>query len=369
MHIYAFFKRKDALHPRPHLTCFLIFWMFLMAFTPLLVRVAEQFGMETAAQAIAWPGYLWMGFLFIFTSALFFTDVVRHSVRFVTSSAPRQLPEFLSPRIATVVVLVVAVIASMYSFIEAGQIQSRHVVITSTKLPASTSRIRIVQISDVHIGLLLGEKRLRLILDRIKEAGPDIIVSTGDLIDGKLNRDDSISGRNPLAALLATARAPLGKFAVIGNHEVYAGLLQALAFSRAAGFTTIRNQSLQLANGITITGIDDRAINPKALADTNVEKNLVNAVRNNSMHLLLKHRPEILTESDGHFDLQLSGHVHGGQIFPFNFLVKLKHPIPCGITTTKSGSLIYVSRGTGTWGPPMRLCAPPEVTIIDIIPK
>ena len=367
MHLYAFIKLKDALLIRKSQTWFLILWMIVMTFIPLLVRMAEQSGMEKAAETFAWPGYVWMGFLFIFSALVLFSDVVLHCLRFVTNQFHKTLPQAISSRNASRLALLFTLIASVYAFFEAGQIQSEHVVIVSPKLSPTISRIRIVQISDVHIGLLLRERRLGRILDIIREAQPDILVSTGDLIDGKLNRGDSIAELNPLALMLASVAAPYGKFAIIGNHEVYAGLPQALAFMRTAGFTTLRNQSKNLLCGLTISGIDDRAINPKALADSGSETALLNAVSADSFHLLLKHRPEILPGCDGHFDLQLSGHVHGGQIFPFNFLVRLKHPIPCGTTTTGAGSRIYVSRGTGTWGPPMRLLAPPEVTIIDII--
>jgi predicted MPP superfamily phosphohydrolase len=369
MHLYVFFKLRNAFRLQLCLTWFLIFWMIIMTITPLLVRGAEQLDMEKTALFLAWPGYLWMGFLFIFTCALLFTDAVRSFYHFAISRLSRRLPKAISSHSFCKAALFVAVIASVYAFAEAGRIRSEHVVITSSKIPSSISRIRIVQISDVHIGLLLQEHRLGRILEVIRQAKPDILVSTGDLIDGKLNRDNRISEINPLAAMLASVPAPSGKFAVIGNHEVYAGLPQALAFSRAAGFTILRNQSVKLTSGITISGIDDRAVNRNALANPDIETAILNSVPLNSFHLLMKHRPEILPESDGHYDLLLSGHVHGGQIFPFNFLVKIKHPIPCGTTTTKAGSRIHVSRGTGTWGPPMRLFVPPEVTIIDLIPQ
>jgi len=369
MHLYAFFKLRDAFRPQSQLTLPLIFWMIIMTLIPLLVRGAERFGMEKTALVFAWPGYLWMGFLFIFTSVLLFTDVVSHVYRIAFHLLSNRSPEYTLSRYTSRIALTLALIASVYAFIEADQIRSEHVVIASSKLPPSMSKIRIVQISDMHIGLLWQEVRQKRILKLIREARPDILVSTGDLIDGKLNRDYGISEHDPLAALLASVPAPSGKFAVIGNHEVYAGLPQALAFSRAAGFTMLRNQSVHLTCGITISGVDDPAVNQISHAAPDAETALINSVPRNSFNLLLKHRPDILPESDGRFDLQLSGHVHGGQIFPFNLLVRLKHHIPCGTTVTRAGSRIHISRGTGTWGPPMRLFAPPEVTVIDIIPQ
>jgi predicted MPP superfamily phosphohydrolase len=341
--------------------------MTFMTAIPILVRLAEHLTIEKVALVLAWPGYLWMGFIFIFTSLQLSADLIYFLCHLINRMFSRQKPEYISSRTIGRSVLILALSASVYAFIEAGQIRSERVVIRSSKLPASLAQIRIVQISDVHIGLLLQESRLRRIAEEIRRAKPDILISTGDLVDGKLNRDDAISADNTLAALLASIPAAAGKFAVAGNHEVYAGLPQAVAFTRAAGFTMLRNNSVRLTNGVTVTGVDDQAVLARKHADPAVENALLKSVSNDSFHLLLKHRPDIQPESDGRFDLQLSGHVHGGQIFPFNFLVRLKHRIPCGTTTTGKGSRIHVSRGTGTWGPPMRLFAPPEITIIDVV--
>lgn len=369
MHLYVFFRLRDAFRLRNNLSRLLMLWMAIMTVIPLLVHAAEQFRMENTALVIAWPGYLWMGFLFIFTSLMLFTDAAGYFYRLVLCRIFKRLPELVSSRNICRITLAMAMIASVYAFIEAGRIRTEHVVIASTKLPPSSSRIRIVQLSDVHIGLLWQGYRQKQILEKTRAAGPDILVSTGDLVDGKLNRDYGISELDPLAASLASIPAPYGKFAVTGNHEVYAGLPQALAFTRAAGFTVLRNQSVTLKSGITISGVDDSAVNPREITDTNSETALLSAVPHNYFHILLKHRPDILPQSDGRFDLQLSGHIHGGQIFPFNLLVRLRYPIPCGTTLTKAGSRIHVSRGTGTWGPPMRLFAPPKITVIDIVSK
>ena len=165
---------------------------------------AEQNSSEwrRTALLIAWPGYLWMGFLFIFTSILLFTDAILSCYQLVIRRLSRRVTGiYIHHDTACRIALLLAVAASVYAFIEAGQIRSEHVVIASPKLPSSVSRIRIVQISDVHIGLLLQEDRLQRILEKIREAGPDILVSTGDLVDGKLNRDYGISERDPTGGI------------------------------------------------------------------------------------------------------------------------------------------------------------------------
>lgn len=368
MHAFAFYRMRDAFSPGRPAALLLAVLMLVMTLAPLLVRLSENAGMDRCALFIAWPGYVWMGVIFIFLSALFVADAVRGSFWLANAIFSVQPPVFLTPRNCCISALLTAFIASGYACYEARQIQIERVTVNSAKLPPEVRRIRIAQISDVHVGLLFSEALLERVLKVIREAEPDVIVSTGDLVDGKLNREDAKSHQDSLARMLASLSAPSGKFAVTGNHELYAGLKQALAFTSAAGFTLLRNRSVQLPNGVTISGVDDHAITGSNSTTQNAEKNLLESVPKGVFHLLLKHRPEIPAFGDGLFDLQLSGHAHKGQIFPFSFLVRLQYPIPCGTTRTREGSTIHVSRGTGTWGPPMRLFASPEVTVIDIVP-
>jgi len=120
---------------------------------------------------------------------------------------------------------------------------------------------------------------------------------------------------------------------------------------------------------ISITGIDDSMNKMGRTAHAALEKRLLQAAPNSVFRLLLKHRPIVEKDSEGRFDLQLSGHTHKGQIFPFNFLTWVSFPVKTGLTNLESGGFLYVSRGTGVWGPPIRFLAPPEITIIDLLPE
>ncbi len=367
IHYYAFKRLQTAYSPERPVKIALIIWMLVMTSAPMLVRLFERAGMDQLALITAWPGYIWMGFIFIFVSVLFLIDLTRGAfwISRRVWSAPD--PAFLTSRVTFAFALMLSFAASGYAWYEANCVRSERVIIKTSKLPPDVKTIRIVQVSDVHVGMLFREERLEQVLKLIREAKPDILVSTGDLLDGKLNREDVIAHQNKMAAMLASVQAPAGKFAVTGNHELYAGLNEALAFTNAAGFKVLRNNSLKLPNGMLVTGMDDQVVMGGRSNAQLAEKVVLENTSKSGFHLLLKHRPEIPATSDGHFDLQLSGHVHNGQIFPFNILVRLKFPIPCGTTATKAGSQIHVSRGTGTWGPPMRLFAPPEVTVIDIV--
>ncbi|QEM69048.1 metallophosphoesterase [Geobacter sp. FeAm09] len=370
MHAYAFVRLRGAFLPSHPLTLALAAWMVLMTVAPLLVRLAESAGLERGALFLAWPGYTWMGVIFIFVATLLACDALRLFAWLSHRLWGTATPGFLSATATCAAALAVAFLASAYAFYDARRIRTDQVTVTTAKLPPSAGRIRIVQISDVHIGLLFRESRLNGILAAVRAARPDVLVSTGDLVDGRLSREDVMSHQNRLAAILASVATPGGKYAVTGNHEFYAGLDQALAFTRTAGFTVLRNQAAPLPNGITVAGIDDPASRRVGgSAPPLSEQALLQSVPRDRFCLLLKHRPDVPAASDGLFDLQLSGHVHKGQIFPFNLLVRLQYPIPCGTTATAKKSLIHVSRGSGTWGPPLRLLAPPEVTVIDIVPQ
>jgi predicted MPP superfamily phosphohydrolase len=248
-----------------------------------------------------------------------------------------------------------------YGAVEAYRIRVETLTMYSSRLPATSSRIRIVQISDVHLGPMLYPRRLTPIIAAIEQAQPDILVCSGDLIDGPL-MSPSLT-----AAAFSKLTAPLGKYAVTGNHEFYCGIDRASEFIRDAGFTLLRNRTVTAGNQVAITGIDD----PTGGRDTDqpTEAQLAAGMPKNRFSLLLKHRPLIDPATKGVFDLQLSGHTHQGQIFPFGLLIRLFYPLDHGWHRVGDHGGLYTSRGTGTWGPPIRILAPPEITVIDILPK
>jgi predicted MPP superfamily phosphohydrolase len=168
---------------------------------------------------------------------------------------------------------------------------------------------------------------------------------------------------NALALRFKAYTPPLGAYAVIGNHEHYAGMDNSLRFLQTAGFTVLRGEAA-VTGGIVLAGVDDpgtRDPGHPARLDT---RKALESVTGDDFVVLLKHQPVV--DHGTPFDLQLSGHVHGGQIFPFVYLTRLIYGVHTGLTRLADGRLLYVSRGAGTWGPPIRLFAPPGITLITI---
>jgi predicted MPP superfamily phosphohydrolase len=340
-------------------------FLVAMVVAPIAVRLLDRQGLFLASRYLAYICYTWMGLLFFFFWMSLCLDVFNVSMRSLALLPGSVTGRFVwTGKNSFVFLILGVVILGIWSAFSAWQIRLDRVVVQTTKLPAGKSTLTIAQISDLHLGLMVGERRMSRVIRLLERAQPDVLVCSGDLVDAQMDRFDN------LATMLAKIKAPLGKFAVMGNHEFYAGIRQSERFLKAAGFMLLRNQEYSLDGLFRIVGMDDpvgrnRYKEEEAAANLS-ERDLLARSNSQAFTLLLKHRPTVENESQGHFDLQLSGHTHGGQIFPFNLVVKHFYPKQNGLYRLDKGSTLYVSRGTGTWGPPMRFLSPPAVTLFEL---
>jgi predicted MPP superfamily phosphohydrolase len=362
VHVYAFLKVKAAFPFGVGMGMLLAVFMAAMICAPILVRLLERQGYESLARLIAYIGYSWMGFLFLFFSISLLTDIYWLLVHGAGLILCRDIVQFmLSARVLFLIPFCLAFALSLYGYFAALHIRPERITIRSSKIPAALGRLRIAQISDVHLGIMVREERLKRIVRVIREANPDILISTGDLVDGQAN---SLAG---LAEAFQEIRPRYGKYAITGNHEFYAGLPHALEFTQATGFSILRGAAKTVAGLINIAGVDDPAGQRFGLSKGVPEKELLAGLPKDTFTLLLKQQPNVNASALGLYDLQLSGHTHGGQIFPFRLVTRIFFPHDAGWYDLPQGAHLYVSRGTGTWGPPIRVLASPEVTLIDLI--
>lgn len=337
-------------------------WCLLMVAAPLLSRLLERDGQTIAASLAAYMGYSWMGLLFLFVSLSLLLELLR-LLHWLAHFFIR-LPDItlLAPRLSFVCCFGLALLISCYGWFEAGNLQVEQHRILTPKLPKGTAKVRVVQISDLHIGLIVGSHQVQQLVASITSLKPDLLVATGDIVDGHISHVDGVS------QMLRELKPPLGMVAVMGNHEYYAGLGSSRRFLELSGFQLLQDQTAQVGEHLALVGVDDPAgkrFGKKSVSD---EAALLGSIPQDRFILLLKHRPVVDSKSVGRFDLQLSGHVHKGQIFPFNLLTWLNFPVRAGMNQLAGASRLYVSRGTGTWGPPIRFLAPPELTVIDLEP-
>lgn len=327
----------------------------LCAVTPFVARRLERHGPLALARGLALFGYTWAGLVLLFVLARLATDLIAVGVAL---PGDRFAQPVVSGEGHLLLTLALTAVLAVYAFIERSRVRIERIELPTAKPMPGPRGLRIAQISDVHIGFMNGRRRVQTIIRCLHAIDADLVVSTGDLID-------SPAGLQPAtAALLATLNPPYGKFAIIGNHEYYAGLGRTLRFLAHAGFVVLRNEC-RVVKGFNLVGMDD-IVTDNAANWARRESHILAAVPADAFTILLKHRPELVRGVQGCVDLQLSGHTHKGQIFPFNLLTRLYYPANAGLFRVAQTAYLYVSRGTGAWGPPFRLFSPPEITVFEI---
>ena len=354
LHAYALLKARSALALGPGTTLALLPLLGVLLCAPIIAHHLSRHGYEDAARSIAHAGYLWMGFLFFFVCLSLSADLLRLPLRALGRGG-------IAGRTSFLCISGIAVALSAYAIVEASRIEVVRVRVVTDRLPASVPSLRIAQITDLHLGLIHRIGKAREVAAIVAGERPDLFVSTGDLVDGQLD------GVEELEETLRGIPAPRGKFAALGNHEYYAGIGRSIAFTRKSGFTLLRDESVTIDDAVRIAGVDDPAGAQFGRSGGTSEAALLVNRPDGRFTLLLKHRPQLDPATGGKFDLQLSGHTHHGQIFPFRLLTRLVYPLLAGDHPVPGGGTLHVSRGTGTWGPPMRFLAPPEITVVDIV--
>ncbi len=220
----------------------------------------------------------------------------------------------------------------------------------------------IVQLSDVHIGGLIDTKFIADLVEKVNKLQPDIVVITGDLIDIPIQ-----SAIEPLSKL-QNLQTKYGSYFVVGNHEYFHGVEEIIYTMNKLGIKVLENESVYVGEknkGFNLAGVYDHF----GYRVDKLKPDIVQALKNtdqNSPTILLAHQPRFIYEVNKGVDLMLSGHTHGGQLYPFRALVKIVQPYISGLYQHDQNTQVYVNRGTGFWGPPMRLGSPSEITNINI---
>ena len=335
----------------------------LLGASLVLQPVAERRFRRPLAQLVAWPASIWMGLAFLLLVQLLATDALLALAGAAAQAAqagPAGPGEAgVAAGIRAAAVAGVALVAGALGMRTALRPPAhRRIEIELARWPRALDGFRIAQISDVHLGPILGRTFAEHLVRRVDALAPDLVAITGDLVDG----DAALLAAE--VAPLASLRARHGVFFVTGNHDHYSGATAWCEALAALGIRVLRNQRVAIGTGAAafdLVGVDDHRGDlvgqaggedlDRALAGRDPARPAV----------LLAHDPSTFKRACSlGIDLQLSGHTHGGQIWPFAWLVRLAIPFVAGLYR-RHGAVLYVSRGTGFWGPPMRLRAPAEI--------
>ena len=366
-HLYLFFKFRNALPLEPAGSAVLGLFLVFMALSPMssyiLTLRAEHTGIKNRhyANTVMFSGFVWMGFLILFFFASISIDIYNLGVRSSGFIFHKEIGKMIiSPQAVFFIPSALSICLNIYGYFAAGALRVERLTIKTSKLPEGVDRLSITHISDVHLGIMVRDKMLDKIINNILPEEPDLIVSTGDLVDGGTKHIGHFAEK------LRGVNARLGKFAVIGNHEFYSGIKNSIQFLEDAGFTVLRARGVAVDGIINIAGVDD-AESRRKNSSSESEREILSKMPAGLFTLLLKHKPDVEKDALGLFDLQLSGHTHKGQIFPINLAVRLFFYPHSSYKKLSKGSAINVSGGAGTAGPPIRLFSPPEITIIELV--
>ena len=321
-----------------------------------------------AASLVAWIVFPWLGILLIAITVMAIADLTWLVIRWWPS------PSLHDPERRRVVRLAVGWTALGSAGVLSGfagwrgmrPVSVKSLSIVLDRLPASLDGLKLVQITDIHVGPMIHGPWLERVVKAVNALNPDVIAVTGDLVDG------SVAELSSHVAPLAGLSAPLGTYFVSGNHEYFSDADAWCAHLTGLGLRVLRNERTTLrrsdsSDGVDLAGVDDWHSHRYPGHGADIAKALDGRDTSQAV-ILLAHQPAAIEEAALHgVDLQLSGHTHGGQIWPFNALVRLQQPYVEGLYRhTGSNTQIYVSPGTGFWGPPMRLGTTAEITLITL---
>jgi predicted MPP superfamily phosphohydrolase len=324
----------------------------------MLVRALSRKRPGALPRTLALIAYTWVGVAFHLLIVTAASDLVLSGVELFSQGVPAD-PLGQARGRAAVVIAIAGALSLLALHYGRKPPATRRVEIDLARWPEGLDGFRIVQISDIHIGTILEDDFAAEVTGRVNALEPDLIAVTGDLVDGRVHRVGHKV--EPFREL----RARHGIWFVTGNHDFYSGADEWIERILELGWTPLRNHRVTIevdGHRFDLAGVDDRN---GALLDPNGGEDLERALADRDVELtllLLAHDPGTFKRASRRgVDLQLSGHTHGGQIWPFHWAVRSVIPWVAGLHRT-GDSLLYVSRGTGFWGPPMRLGAPAEIT-------
>ncbi|MFZ1081639.1 MAG: metallophosphoesterase [Candidatus Kryptoniota bacterium] len=335
--------------------------VYVVAFIFLAISYIASVFLERAdiivwGKPLSWIGSFWIGafvYFLLIVAAIDLLRLINHFLpffpAFITSNPAR------SAFTAAIVVISIVAVVLVYGFINAHIIRVRTFDITIAKEAGKRKTLNIVMASDIHLSSIIGRSRIKSIVEKINSLSPDLVLLPGDIVDGDLN---PVIHQN-LGESLRQIRAPLGVFAITGNHEYIGGVERACKYITDHGVKMLRDTSVFVDESFYIVGREDRSARKRRPL-----KELMENVDTKYPVILMDHQPFHLDEAEANgIDLQLSGHTHHGQMWPFNYITDMVYELAYGYLV-KGSTHIYVSSGVGTWGPPLRIGADPE--IVDV---
>lgn len=337
------------------------FWIIASAF--ILARILEQAYPCALTRIITWVGSIWLGFLLYFVLSVVILDLLRlfnHATGFHPALIYSDYPKTKLILLITVVIITTVAVAA--GFINARFPRIKELSVHIPKVVTGPKTLNLVMASDIHLGTIIAKRKANKLVETINSLHPDIVLFAGDIVD----EDLAPVILNNLGANLVQIKSRLGVYGITGNHEYIGGAEPAVKYLSEHGIKILRDTSVLIDNRFYLVGRDDRD-KPRFTGKPRKElAEIMQQVDRSYPVILMDHQPFNLDKSvAAGVDLQLSGHTHHGQVWPFSLITKAIYEISHGYKKI-ANTHVYVSNGFGTWGPPIRLGNRPEIVRILI---
>jgi uncharacterized protein len=349
---------KDFILRTIYVVVFLFFGLSFIA-----GRVFERISICTGSSLFVWIGSFWLAIMAYLFFSILLIDILRASnyiIHFfpdVVTNNHERLKLFCA-----FFVLVLSIIIVAAGYVNARIPRINKLELTVHKSSTDIKSLHIAMASDIHLGTIISNSRLEELVNAINEIKPDLILLAGDIVD----EDIAPVIQNNLGELLIQLKSKYGTYAITGNHEYIGGVKEAVDYLTAHKITMLRDKVVKIGNSFYIAGREDRTKNQFDGTNRKSLQDILSGIDSRLPVILMDHQPFALNEAgDAGVDLQLSGHTHHGQLWPFNFITSKIFELSCGYLR-KGGTHFYVSSGYGTWGPPVRTTARPEIAEITL---
>ncbi|MFT3740066.1 MAG: metallophosphoesterase [Breznakibacter sp.] len=364
VNLYIYFRGIQGLEAWPVVkACFRWGVIFFMLAYPI-GRFLEKVWLSPVSDVFHWAGALWFAVMLYAFLLLLPIDLVRLANRLFHFLPQIGSPEYLRLKLIVTGMVVSAVVLIVGGgFLNAWHPKVSYMTLHIPKNGGEFERLRIVAASDVHMGTIIAKRKIDKLVDTIHGLDPDLILFAGDVVD----EDVQPVIRQNLGRSLLRLKAPLGVYAITGNHEHIGGVSRTVEYLSSHGLTFLRDTAILVHNSFYIVGREDRDVRRSSGRDRRSMEELMHHVDRSKPVILLDHQPYNLQEAvEAGVDLQLSGHTHHGQLWPFGYVTQRIFEVSRGYLK-RAETHFYVSTGFGTWGPPVRTGNRPEIVVFDLV--
>jgi hypothetical protein len=358
LNYYIFIRGWQAI-PRDSTlrTYYLVLFLFV-ALTFFAGRILESRLPVFVSDILIWIGSFWWGAILYFFLIVVALDLIRLINHFLPIYPPAIANNYaFAKQVIALSSVIIVLIAMMGGYFNARKVRIKTITLTIPKQAGNMKTLNVVSASDIHLGTIIGRDMLDQIVGKINALNPDIVLLPGDIID----EDPKPVIRQNIGEALRQIKAPLGVYAITGNHEYYGGVESTCKYLEAHGITMLRDTTAKIADSFYLIGRDDREKSRITGQKRRPLPELVADIDKSMPLILMDHQPVGLNQaSENGIDLQISGHTHYGQLWPLGYITDLIYEVSWGYKQIGQ-THFYISSGAGTWGPPIRLGNTPEI--------